>query len=351
MAQAIGTVLRTGVGSNFKFQDFVPAIWTGRLLANMQGKTALKNYVTTEYEGEIKGFGDTVYVPGVDRISVSAYDSGSDITYGKSDSNLLTIVVDHAKYWATKIDDVEKAQSKPEFLNELMKEAAWALSKNTEAYLYQKFITAAQATAADGFGQKGGTGSTVYALDMSTAGAVYNGLVDLGTRMDDLETPADGRFIVVPSFVYAALLKDDRFVGASAYAAQKAITQREVGQIAGFTVHTMPRQYFKVGTASAPYTGGFVDLDNNVTATGTAVSDKNLLASGATGASGADDYAMIAGAKGAVAYVEQLAKTENVRLQAQFADGVRGLHVYGSGVLRPQWCHVLYADDSSVADA
>ena len=44
---------------------------------------------------------------------------------------------------------------------------------------------------------------------------------------------------------------------------------------------------------------------------------------------------MQAGHPMALTYGEQIVQTEALRLQTTFADGVRGLHVYGAKLVRP----------------
>jgi hypothetical protein len=44
----------------------------------------------------------------------------------------------------------------------------------------------------------------------------------------------------------------------------------------------------------------------------------------------------------AITYGEQIAETEALRLQTTFADGVRGLHVYGAKVVRPDCLALAY---------
>jgi hypothetical protein len=45
---------------------------------------------------------------------------------------------------------------------------------------------------------------------------------------------------------------------------------------------------------------------------------------------------MLAGYKGATTLAEQIVSVEALRLEKRFADGVKGLHVYGFKVTRPE---------------
>ena len=46
-------------------------------------------------------------------------------------------------------------------------------------------------------------------------------------------------------------------------------------------------------------------------------------------------------------YGEQITETEALRLQTTFADGVRGLHVYGAKLVRPDAIAVAYVERPS----
>jgi hypothetical protein len=45
---------------------------------------------------------------------------------------------------------------------------------------------------------------------------------------------------------------------------------------------------------------------------------------------------LLAGYRGAITFAEQIASVEAVRLEKRFADGVKGLHLYGAKVTRPE---------------
>lgn len=355
---------------SFGVKDFVPTIWTGRILSNLNDKRVLPQLCTREYEGQISSFGDTVKVNGVGRVAVSDYIVNSTtISYETATDSVLTVTVDGAKYYAFKVEDIEKAQSKPEYVNEVTKEAANALSKMTEQYLYLKMIGAAENDTHDEWGQRGGSsttnGGTTFlnheddSLDVHNY--IYDGLVDAGVKMDDLLAPDEGRFMIVPSFVHGYLLKDDRFIAAGQDGGNALKKNGKIGTVAGFEIYTMPRGYFKHALVDATednYHKAFTDVDGALFATaygvdsqeGTIVAD---LSSGGLGgpATGSDDYKCLGGVKGAYAYVEALSKTEKLRLEGSFSDAVRGLLLFGGGQIRPNWLITASVDDPQAADS
>lgn len=327
----------------YKGKSFVPTIWSARLLSNLHAKQVLAGLTTREYEGEIKGAGDTVRVFGVGAVTVACYEPNkatASVLYCTLNDNYMTIVVEKADYFGLKMEDIEVAQSKPAYVNELTKEAGISLAKRSDAYLYNLMHDAAISTTSNCWGKKGGSSGcsgygprpacahgcvvTKYLWKCGCAvSSVYNNLVRIGVTLDDLLAPEDGRFVVCPSFLKQAFLTDDRFV-ANNSAGQAGMRDRGVlGAIAGFEVITMPKV-------------AFTNYD-------TAASGGDAWAVNCT-----DLYRAIVGVKGAAAYVETISKIENLRLEGYFADAIRGLHVYGGGVLRPEWLMAVSADDPNV---
>jgi len=321
--------------STFATPKFVPAIWSPRILKNLHDKQILAPLFTREYEGEIKGAGDTVKIHGIGAVTVADYvvNSGTAIDYQKLTDAEILVEVDSAKYFAFKVEDIEKAQASPQYVSEASAEAAVGMAKASDNYLFGKLRAAAVNNTADGFGQRGASSTTnggLLSCDPSTAANVYNSMVDAGVRLDDMLCPDDGRFFIIPSFVKGAVLKDDRFVAYNSAGQAGMRDNGVIGNIAGFDVISMPRSTF-------------TRWDTADTST---IADLGVL----TGTT-ADDYSGIFGRKGSLAYVEQLSKVENLRLEGSFSDAVRGLHLFGSGTVRPQHIGVTAFDDPTVTDA
>jgi hypothetical protein len=323
-----------GDDAHFQMQHFVSALWSPRILKNVHDKQILAPLFTREYEGDLKGKGDTVKVHGVGAVAVQDYAVGDAIDYDTLTDAELLIEIDTAKYFAFKVEDIEAAQADPKYVSEASAEAAMAMAKASDSYLYNKLYVSAVNDTGDDWGQHGGTSTTnggLMTCETATAANVYNAMVDAGVRLDDLLCPDDGRFFVIPSFAKGAVLKDDRFISYGNDGNGAARTNGAIGNIAGFDVIPMPRSTF-AGRWNTANTNAVADLG---------------VVSGTT----ADDYAGIFGRKGALAYVEQLTKLESLRLESHFADAVRGLHVWGSGALRPQWIGAMAFDDPAVTDS
>ena len=61
-------------------------------------------------EGEIKKYGDTVYIRKTPELSVSGYTIGSTLTYSVPRKDATKLTIDLGKYVAFKIDDVDAAR-------------------------------------------------------------------------------------------------------------------------------------------------------------------------------------------------------------------------------------------------
>ena len=109
--------------------------------------------------------------------------------------------------------------------------------------------------------------------------------------MDKANVPVSGRSVVVPPEVYALLLLDDRFLKVSDSVSTDTLLNGQVGRVAGFDVF----------------------MSNNVV-----VSEST--------------FTVTAQIPYATTYAEQIVSTEAYRMEKRFADGVKGLHVYGAKV-------------------
>lgn len=269
---------------------FIPELWSARLLYALDKAHVATNLVNREYQGIIANQGDTVHINSIGAITVKDYTKNTDI----ADPDALTtteqtLVIDQCKYFNFQVDDVDNVQAAGDLVDTAMGRAAYSLADVADAYLL-KTIAAGAAS-----GNTVGAASAPIAL---TAANVYENIVKLRTKLDKANVPNPGRTIVVPPEVYALLLMDDRFAKSDAAAGQSALLNGEVGRVAGFTVY----------------------MSNNVrTGTGTDTGKTPY-------------FEITAQVSTATTYAEQIIKTEAYRIEKRFADGVKGLHVYGAKV-------------------
>lgn len=271
--------------------NFIPELWSTQLLTALRKNLVFQSLVNRNYQGEITGQGDTVKITTPSAITVGDY-SGS-VSYETPLSTQQSLLINQAKYWAFKLEDVDQAQANVSLMAAYMEEAAVSLADTLDAALASLYT---------------GAGDSSLSIDLTASGAnrenLYPKLVDAGRILDENNVPRGGRWFVTSPKGYAHVLKEPEFIHASA-AGDSVLRTGEVGSIAGFQVYT----------------------SNNLAL---ATSRKYLY-----------------GTNAAITLAEQVAETEALRLEASFTDAVRGLLVYGHTVVRPAALGVISATEGS----
>ncbi len=269
------------------FANFIPEIWSARLLEHLDNAHVYAGLMNRDYEGDIRAFGDTVHINQIGDITISDYD-GSDITDPEElDGEMQDLSIDKAQYFNFQIKDIDSAQSNPKLVDAAMQRASYGMNNVIDQYLAKLLLA--------------GAGNILDAVT-PTADTAYDSLVDLATILTEANVPMLGRWVVVPPWYHGLLLKDVRFVGNGTGYNQAILQGGWVGEAAGFRIH----------------------LSNNVPV-------------------GEDGYKIIAGTNAAGAFAEQLIELEAYRMEKNFSDAVKGLHVYGAKVVQPCGLAVLTA--------
>lgn len=263
--------------------DFIPDLWATRVLDNLHkvlvyGSPAAVN---RDYEGQIRGAGDSVKINNIGALSAAAYTVDTDLSAADALSDSTrSLAIDQAYAVNFQIDDVTAAQSSVALMDAAMREAAYALAGTADQYLAGLMNT-------DGTDIDSSVDTTP---DSTTA---YENLVEASIKLDEANAPREGRFAIVSPAYHGLLLKDTRFVSPGG-GVTTILENGFVGRAAGFTILT----------------------SNNLP-----VSSTNKI--------------VLAGHPSATTFAEQIVKTEAYRLESRFADGVKMLHVYGGKVIRP----------------
>jgi len=280
--------------------SFIPSVWAARLLTALDKSLVYGQSIVCnrDYEGEIREAGNTVKVASIGDVTIGSYTKDTDIL----DPEILTdseqqLDIDQQKYFNFFVDSVDRAQQNVNVLDEAMRRAGYKLNDVADSFI------AATMDAAVPSGNKIGSLATPK---IPTKDDAYEYLVDLGTLLDEGNTPVAGRFCVVPAWFHALLLKDERFVRSGTSLGDDRLRNGEVGEAAGFTI---------LKSNNVP----------NTTAT---------------------KYKIIAGHSIATSYAEQILDIQTYQPEKRFGDAVKGLHVYGAKVLRPTSLAELIANRS-----
>jgi len=141
---------------------------------------------------------------------------------------------------------------------------------------------------------------------VTTAALAYTQIRKLKVALDEANVPQEGRYVVVPPWYEGLLLEDDRFVRVDASGTSEGLRNGQIGRALGFNV---------LASNNAPLVTG-------------------------------DDYAVMAGHPSAISFAEQIASIETYRPESAFADAIKGLHVYGAKLVRPDAIATVIASET-----
>lgn len=258
--------------------NFVPEIWSKKLNIRLYATTVLSQITNTKYEGELAGQGSQVHIR--EKPSVSISDYVGTVTYDELDDEKQILVIDKAKMYAFKVNDILKVQSNIELQNNAIDDA----TNNMRIVIDTDVLAGTYADATTSF--------TAAAVDATN---VLNFIVQAGQALDELNVGSDGRFLVLPPWMTAFIKLSDLKDASLAGDGTSILRNGRVGIIDRFVI----------------YMSNLLDV------------------------TGGTDWNVIGGTKDAISFASQYIKTETLRLESTFGDGVRGLNVYGYKVIHP----------------
>jgi hypothetical protein len=188
--------------------NMLPQIWSARILAKLEKNLvfAQPGVVNRDYEGDIRADGDRVHIHSFNDLTVAAYTKNSTtISYEQLTDTRVTLLIDQAKYFAFKVDDIDTAQMRPKLIDAAAGRAAYQLAEDSDSYVASLYSGASTSNP-----------DNTIETSQFTATNVYQKFVDLSVLMDQVNLPAEQRFVVVPPWVKGLLLQNSTFVTASA---------------------------------------------------------------------------------------------------------------------------------------
>jgi hypothetical protein len=332
--------------------NFSPIIYSKKVQLAFRKAATVGDITNSDYFGEIAAQGDTVRIIKEPEISVQSYTRGTTVTAQDLDDEDFTLVVDKSNYFAFKMDDIEEAHSHVNFMDLATDRAAYRLADQYDqevlGYLSgfkQSALHAKADTANDtASGEKAvltagddellssmklkksdfGNITTASAGDHSIpVTARMPGATSLPTAtvspamvvarmkrlLDQQQVDTQGRWLVIdPVFMEILSDEDSRFMNG------------DYGESGGL----------RNGLVINNFHGFRLYSSSNLPAVGTGPGTSG------TANQNANFGVLVAGHDSAVATAEQINKTETYRDPDSFADIVRGMHLYGRKILRPE---------------
>lgn len=335
----------------FSNGNFSPVIYSKQVQLAFRKSSVVEDITNNDYFGEIANMGDSVKIIKEPEVSVQSYARGTQITAQDLDDEDFTLVVDQANYFAFKIDDIEAAHSHVNFMSMASDRAAYRLrdqyDQDVLGYLsgYQQSAkhsspdtarttfpgTKAIATADNdellasmklsrpSFGNLTTAGSAGDSIPLAprlpgatslptTTVSPLMVIARMGRLLDQQLVDTQGRWLIVdPVFVEMLKDEDSRLLNAD-FGGSGLQNGLIINNLHGFRVY-VSNNLPKIGTG--PGTAGAAAQATNF-------------------------GVLVAGQDAAVASAQQITKTESYRDPDSFADIVRGMHLYGRKILRPE---------------
>jgi hypothetical protein len=327
--------------------NFSPIIFSKQVQLAFRKASVVEEITNSDYYGEIANMGDQVKIIKEPEISVKAYARGQVIQPQDLDDEEFALKVDKANYFAFKVDDIEEAHSHVNFQSLATDRAAYRLADQfdqdvlgylsgwTQSVLHGTPDTVNTSTSGSVAVSTAGTDELLSSMKLDASdfnsGSASNSIVvkprtgadtlntttanatpmqiiaRMSRKLDQQNVDTSGRWLVLDP-VFCELLKDEdsRLLQAD-WGGSGLRNGLVVNNIHGFKVY----------------------MSNNLPQKGSGPTS--------TTSTGSTHFGVIvAGHSSAVASAQQINKTESYRDPDSFGDIVRGMHLYGRKVLRPE---------------
>ena len=326
--------------------NFSPVIYSKQVQLAFRKSAVCEAITNNDYFGEIAAMGDSVKIIKEPEITVKAYARGTTITPQDLDDEDFNLTIDKANYFAFKVDDIEEAHSHVNFQSLASDRAAYRLADQFDqdvlGYLTgykqsaihgtpdtvnttvngSKAVTTAGSDEllssmkleADDFGGSAGSSIGIRARAGNDGAVLGSGnayplqvIARMARKLDQQNVDSQGRWLVINPIIKEILMDEDSRLFNNDFGGSGLMNGLVLNNLHGFRVY----------------------VSNNLPEIGTG--------SSTTGGTNASNYGLIVGGHdSAVATAEQINKTETYRDPDSFADIVRGMHLYGRKILRPE---------------
>jgi len=226
---------------------FIPEIWSDEIVAAYKKNLVAANLVKRmNFKGKK---GDTVHVPAPTRGSASVKAASTAVTLIAATETEVQVLINKHYEYSRFIEDIVEVQALSSLRSFYTEDAGYALARQVDTDLIQlgrafngatvgtdDYATSNTATKA----YIGSDGTTAYNSTTSNAAALTDAAIRRTIqRLDDNDTPMDGRFFIIPpssrnTLMGLARYTEQAFTGEAGSA--NAIRNGEIGNLYGIPV-------------------------------------------------------------------------------------------------------------------
>lgn len=241
--------------------QFIPEIWTAKLLEDLESNLVFGSslFTSREYEGEFRREGDVVHIPHfVDTLNdfgtKKAYDAFASNEMDHAALEYIKMTVGKGSSFRFEVDSLHQLQTKAgiDLMSNLVEQRARKTAQAIDALVAQTL------TAAIGSKDLNSTTSktvptTLAAWNALTAlhgaveqialaagtNGVYNTVVDMHAILDGNNAPQDRVLLVAPT-IKSTLLKDVTIMDAAKWGGQAVMPSGVIGELLGTPIMVSP---------------------------------------------------------------------------------------------------------------
>jgi len=268
------------------------SIWSEFILEQIVANSPYITVANKDFSGEA-ALGKTVVINQLDDFTASNYVIGTNMAMSAATFTSQSLTISQQKYVFKAVDQLYSRQYDVSFMQKVMTKTADVFAQAADAYLAGLYTAVSGSTLDITSGSVGWTIGTNG--DTAASSSAYNAIVKLNTLLDENNASQDGRWCIIPAWMKEKLILDTRF-GAH-------VTYLQNGQIQGATVN------------------------------GTTIYYSNNVPSGW----------VLSGVTDAFAFASGLTSLQLIQPEAQVADAVKALYVYGGKVIKTSKVATLHA--------
>jgi N4-gp56 family major capsid protein len=223
---------------------FVPEIWSDEIVASYKKNLVLANLVMKmNFRGKK---GDVIHIPAPTRGSASLKVATDAVTLIAASNTEVQVTIDKHYEYSRLIEDIAEIQALNSMRQFYTADAGYALARQVDTNLIQLGRAFNGATVGtDDYATSntttkafiGSNGTTAYNSTSSNAAALTDAAIRRTIqRLDDNDTPMDGRFFVIPPSSRNTLMGLARYTEQAFVGDGNAIRNGEIGNLYGIPV-------------------------------------------------------------------------------------------------------------------
>ena len=236
---------------------FIPEIWSDEIIAAYKKNLVLANLVMKmNFRGKK---GDTVHIPAPTRGSASAKVSTDAVTLIAATESEVQVSINKHYEYSRLIEDIVEAQALNSLRQFYTADAGYALARQVDTDLVRLGRAFNGATVGtDDYATSntttkafiGSDGTTAYNSTSTNAAALTDAAIRRTIqRLDDNDTPMDGRFFIIPPSSRNTLMGLARYTEQAFVGDGSAIRNGEIGNLYGIPVFVTSNADFGAGSS------------------------------------------------------------------------------------------------------